>query len=248
MPAVKTASDLYGLPLEEFTAQRNELVKRLKADGEKDEAARVAKLRKPSTAAWAVNQLVRTQSKRIKALFEAGDAIAEAQAQGQPQKLREAAAKQRAELAGLMDRAEGLLDAQGRTLAANVQERVGETLRAAAIDPESRAQAEAGCLTRELQFTGLAGFSTAAAAAPSPGRGPEEQAAKDRRKEIKSAKDAERQARHDLQAAHKELRQADRELAAVQERRAAAVEAAHGAQQALDAASEQLEKLQRGGR
>jgi hypothetical protein len=248
MPPVKTASDLYGLPLEEFTARRNELVKSLKAAGEKDEAARVAKLRKPSTPAWAVNQLVRTQSKRIKALFEAGDAIAEAQAHGQPEKLRQAAAKQRAELAGLMDRAEGLLDAEGRTLAASTQERVGETLRAAAIDPESRTQVEAGCLTRELQFTGLAGFSTAAAAPASPGSRPEEQDPPDRQKEIKSAKDAERRARHGLQAARKELRQAERELAAVQERRAAAVEAAHGAQQALDAASEQLEKLQRGGR
>ena len=248
MPQPDTASDLYGLPLDEFTPQRNELVKRLKADGEKDEAARVAKLRKPSTAAWAVNQLVRTQSRRVKALFEAGDAIAKAQAKGQPDRLREAGAEQRQELAALMDRAEGLLDAEGRTLAANVLERVGETLRAAAIDPESRAQVEDGCLTRELQFTGLAGFSASAAAPPKRKRQAQERSAKERQDEIKAAKDLERQVKHDLHEAQKQLRQADRELAAAQRARDQAANHAAEAEEALAKATEQLEQVQRGGK
>lgn len=248
MPPVKTASDLYGLPLEEFTAQRNELVKRLKAAGEKDEAARVARLRKPSTAAWAVNQLVRTQSKRVKALFEAGDAVAQAQAKGQADKLREAAAEQREELAGLMDRAEGLLDAEGRSLAASVLERVGETLRAAAIDLESRAQVEAGCLTRELQFTGLAGFTAAAAVPAGQSRQGEERAAQERQNEIKTAKDAERQARQDLKDAEQDLRQAEQELATAQRARDAAAKEVDAAQEALAKATARLDQLQRGGR
>ena len=38
-------------------------------------------LRKPSVAAWAVNQLVRTQPKALQALFASGDDLARAQAQ-----------------------------------------------------------------------------------------------------------------------------------------------------------------------
>ena len=53
--------DLYGLPLDRFVAERGALAKALRADGRRDEASRVAALRKPSVAAWAVNQLARTQ-------------------------------------------------------------------------------------------------------------------------------------------------------------------------------------------
>jgi hypothetical protein len=237
MPQVKTASDLYGLPLDEFTAQRNELAKRLKGEGEAEEAARVAKLRKPSTAAWAVNQLVRTQAKDINALFEAGDSVAESQARGQADRLREAAGEQRAQLAGLMSRAQGLLDSEGRALAPNVLERVGETLRAAAIDPECRAQVKDGCLTRELQFTGLGGL----AGAPARSRGADAAA-------IKQAKQREQQAKQDLREAEKALRKADRELEAAQTSRDAAAETVERAEAALAEASEKLDQLQRGGR
>ena len=56
------ANKLYGLPLERFTEERNALAKRLREEGQRDEAATVSKLRKPSVAAWAVNQIVRTQN------------------------------------------------------------------------------------------------------------------------------------------------------------------------------------------
>src|SRR5579872_5994374 len=72
--------DLYGLPLEQFTEQRNALARELRTDGRRDEAAALSKLRKPSVAAWAVNQLVRTQRREVDALFLAGDALMRAQA------------------------------------------------------------------------------------------------------------------------------------------------------------------------
>jgi hypothetical protein len=56
---VREPDDLYALPLEEFTAARNELARSLKAAGDADEAARVKKLKKPPVSAWAVNQLAR---------------------------------------------------------------------------------------------------------------------------------------------------------------------------------------------
>jgi len=69
--------DLYGAPFDRFVPQRTELAKTLRKDGRRDEAAEVAALRKPSVAAWAVNQLIRTQARSVKDLFGAGDALAE---------------------------------------------------------------------------------------------------------------------------------------------------------------------------
>ena len=53
--------ELYGLPLDRFVAERAALAKSLRSEGQREQADQVAKRRKPSVAAWAVNQLVRTQ-------------------------------------------------------------------------------------------------------------------------------------------------------------------------------------------
>ena len=73
-------SDLYGLPLERFTEERNALAKKLRQEGRREQATEVSKLRKPSMAAWAVNQLVRTQRREVEALFKSGDGLQSAQA------------------------------------------------------------------------------------------------------------------------------------------------------------------------
>ena len=65
------ADDLYGLALEQFIPERGALAKALRADKRREEAAAVAALRKPSGAAWAVNQLVRSQLASVQALFAA---------------------------------------------------------------------------------------------------------------------------------------------------------------------------------
>ena len=67
--------DLYGLPLDRFVPERTALSRELRKAGEREQAGEVAALRKPSVAAWAVNQLVRTQRKAIDELLEAGDGL-----------------------------------------------------------------------------------------------------------------------------------------------------------------------------
>jgi hypothetical protein len=223
---VDTPEDLYGLPLEQFIDERAALAKQLRANDERDEAKRVAALKKPTVAAWAVNQLVRTQSKTIKALFQAGDDIAAAAAKGKQgaEKLREATKRQRGALDELMEAAEGLLSAEGKGLGAATLEHVSETLRAAALDPDARDEVAAGCLTRELQPSGLLG--PAAAFEPAP------------------AEDTDR-------AAQREAEQAIRQLKSAQQRRDDAKAAAddaqvavHGAQKALDEAQAELASKQ----
>src|SRR5690348_11137037 len=70
---------LYGLPLGEFTAARNELAKRLRAGGENERAEAVKGLRKPSAAVWLVNQLAHDRELDVQRLLKAGEFLTESQ-------------------------------------------------------------------------------------------------------------------------------------------------------------------------
>jgi len=63
---------LYELPLEEFTAARNELAKQL---GD----ASIKQLKKPKVPAWAVNQLARRREVDVRRLLRAGEQLEQAQ-------------------------------------------------------------------------------------------------------------------------------------------------------------------------
>jgi hypothetical protein len=157
---VQSPEDLYGLPLPQFIPERRGLVKALRNDKRRNEAAAVAAMRKPSVAAWAVNQLVRTQGSSIRVLFEAGDDLAKAQSrtasgESAADALRAATRRQRDAIGELLEAAEGLLSSDGHPLTASTLDRVRETLRAASIDSASREQVEHGCLHQELEFAGL---------------------------------------------------------------------------------------------
>lgn len=179
-------ADLFGLPLDRFVPERTALARALRSEGRGDEAADVARTRKPSVAAWAVNQLVRTQGQDIAQLFEAGDAVREAQdevlsGQSQAGALRAAAERERAAVEQLVSSARGLLTTEGHGLSATVIDRVAETLHAAALEDEARAAVGGGCLTRELRHIGLgvqagqpkpeAAPARATKSAPAAGRG-----------------------------------------------------------------------------
>jgi hypothetical protein len=151
---------LYGAPLERFVAERGELVRTLRQQGEREEAARVARLRKPSVAAWAVNQLVRTQPQSVAELFEAGDALRDAHrtatsGSGDGSTLRTASQRERAAVDLLLQAARGLLTSEGHELSPAIIDRVADTLRAAALDTGARALVRDGRLERELRHVGL---------------------------------------------------------------------------------------------
>ena len=164
--------DLYGLALDRFIPERGALVKQLRANKEREEAARVAALRKPSVAAWAVNQLVRTQQAAVKELFDAGDELRDAQSdllsgEGDGRALRAAGDRERSAVEDLVERARGLLSSAGNELSAAVIDRVSDTLHAAALDEDAREQVRDGRLERELRHAGL-GFGLGAGTAPEP--------------------------------------------------------------------------------
>jgi len=224
---------LYGIPLERFTPERNALAKQLRSEGRREEAARVAKLRKPSLAAWAVNQLVRTQKREIDALFAAGDALREAHEdllarRGDAGSLRRALETERQAVAELTGRARGLLSADGHELSDAKLEQVSDTLHAAALDDDARAAVRDGCLERELRHVGLGALG---AVAPSSPAGPAKRAPRagedrDRAARVKAARKAELEAR-------RRAERAAREVHAAEARRDAAAEALQNAERAL---------------
>ena len=132
----------------EFIGERDAVAKQLRADGRRDEAAAVKALGKPTVAAWAANQAVR--SRRSPPATCGRPAIScrphttrswPARARGA--KLREATERERAAVERLVDAARGLLSAWGGDLSEATIERVRETLHAGAIDSDAREEVAA---------------------------------------------------------------------------------------------------------
>ncbi len=157
---VTDASDLYGLPLERFVGERAALAKVLRGEGRREEAKRAAGLRKPSIAAWAVNQLARAQRAALGDLFAVGDELLRVHAElldgrGDPGALRAAMVRERDAVNQLTQAAHDLLSGADHELSAATLERVSETLHAAAREEHARDLVRVGCLERELRLVGL---------------------------------------------------------------------------------------------
>ena len=146
---------LHGLPLDEFTAARDELARTVRKEGDREGAERVKSLRKPSVSAWAVNQLARNEEGGVRRLLAAGDRLRKAQAAllegGSPDELRQASALVRDSVAELMPVARRILDSPSDA----ALERVAETLRSAAVDDEARELLAQGRLTRDVESVGF---------------------------------------------------------------------------------------------
>jgi hypothetical protein len=257
---VSDAHDLFGLPLERFVPERTALARTLRDEGQREDAAKVGKLPKPSIAAWAVNQLVRTQHRAVSDLFDAGDALQRAQAdllsgRSDGEALRKAAERERAALDALMERAGGLLSSEGHEMSQATLDRVADTLHAAALEEEARAQVREGCLHKELRHAGLGGrggVSGAAVGAPrkrttgtrSKTRTQSERprqatgTARQRAQRLEAARKAEAEARRAARRAEREVRQA-------QERRDRAEAALQEAEDELETALRHAEEAER---
>jgi hypothetical protein len=239
MPIAR-ADDLYGLPLEQFVSERAVLAKTLRGAGDRDEAARVAALRKPSAAAWTVNQLVRTQKKAVAELIEAGDQLVSTQSgllagRGDAKALRDAAQREREAVRKLTEIARGLLSSTGQEPTAATLERVSDTLHAAALDQDARAQVSDGSLVRELQHVGLGAAGFASAPAPRKhGRASEPKAAapapdaKERQSDVRAKAGAERAKAEAAKARLVAARRAEKQARQASDRMARAVEVAQG--------------------
>jgi hypothetical protein len=239
---------LYELPLEQFVSERDALAKRLRGEKRREDADAVKALRKPTVAAWAANQVLRSQPDGRRALLEAGDALRAAQedllaGRGDAAAARSAAEGERRAVGDLVSAARGLARDEG-FLSDAVLDRVRETLHAAATDDDARAEVEAARLDRERRpaaFGGVEGFAAAppARARPAPTKRPRPPQPADRKPAVEGEADREREdrgrerraaardRRRELQAAVREAKAAERDAG---RRRREAERAAHDAE------------------
>ncbi len=141
------AADLYVLPLAQFTAARDHLSQRLKTEGDDEEAKRVAKLRKPSVAAWALNRAARNHPDLVSRLVDSHRELRQA---GSRQAVEGASENRRKAVGALTEVAMAELDAGSL----QTRDRINRTLLAVATDAQGEADLAAGTLVRELEPSG----------------------------------------------------------------------------------------------
>ena len=251
--------ELYGLSLDEFTAARNALAKRLRAEGEKEAAAQVAKLRKPSLPAWAINRVARERPELADAVLDAAAGLAAAQEAivsgsgrealddavgAERDAVEELVAAARAELKGAGSASSGMVD------------RARRTLHAVAGDPELQEELAAARVTADREPVG---FGTApavspalrrraGAAKPRPKAGgksakPKKAAGKDARREREERAEEKRVARRLLDDARRRTHQAERRFEKRERDLERAGERLEAARAAAAAAEEEFAEL-----
>jgi DNA repair exonuclease SbcCD ATPase subunit len=238
-------NELFHGPLEEFTAARNELAKSLRSDGDPEAADWVKGLKKPSRAAWLVNQLAARKPKDVQRLLKAGEELRAAQEEmlagsTDPEKLREVAAGEREAVDSLVQTAEALGREHG--VGSQILDRVGETLQAATTDPEVAEAIEKGQLQKEQRATGIGLVGPATPKAPARGRKKDERAAAERRSRQQQAK-RRKEAERKLATAEKRLEREQAKLDRVREAMEDAEEALHKAELDAHAARRALDEL-----
>jgi len=160
------ASELYALPPGRFTIARDEYVVSARATGQHRLAAEVAKLRKPTLAAWAVNQLVRDQGEMLQRLLDIGRQLLDAQLGLRAGDLRRLTRQRNQILVELTQRARTLSALAGESLSSATLEQVRGTLTAAVADPDNAREVCSGRLTRALSYSGFGVEDRSAAQRP----------------------------------------------------------------------------------
>jgi hypothetical protein len=154
------ADRLYALDPADFTGTRNELAGAATRSGKDELARQIAALRKPSTAAWAVNLLLRRRRPDLQRLLALADRLRDGgtgpDGQG-PREINQMAGR----LVTAMVRLAGDLAAeQGHPLSPALTDQVRGTLRAAMANRSAAAAVLSGHLVAALepaQLTGLGG-------------------------------------------------------------------------------------------
>ncbi|MEU8325664.1 hypothetical protein AB0C33_45480 [Nonomuraea sp. NPDC048881] len=156
----EVAGRLYAVPPAEFTAARAAEVRAAKEAGDVRLSRDIAKLRKPTVSAWAVNRLARQHPAELAELLGVGERLRaawQAQDAGALAELTRSRGEATAKVARLARQAGGL--------SAAAASEVDQTLDAAVVDAGAADQVRAGRLAKPLSYSG---FAPAPAPAPAP--------------------------------------------------------------------------------
>jgi hypothetical protein len=153
--------ELYGVDPDEFVATRKRLAAELKAEGATSVAKEVQGARRPTVAAWALNQLRRRETDRLAEFLARSRDLRNASRD----ELRDAMAAQRTAFNALADAALGVLGARAND---GYRTQITATLHAATADEAVAAQLAQGRLTREIAEVGFPASGPVLSSVPSP--------------------------------------------------------------------------------
>ena len=244
---------LYQLPLTEFTSTRDELVKRLRSQGDRERAQEIKALRKPTAAAWLVNQLARGRELDVQRLLKAGESLTKSQAKAAAGKsFSEARRDEQRALERLAEAAREI--AEGAGIGSAALGKATETLRAASLTAEGRELLRRGRLSEELEppgfeaLTGMEGLGQKPAPAKTkPPRGDlraqKRQAVKKARERVRRLRAEERELATAARAAAREAERAEAEAGAARSHAVKTREKARAMSDQREAAEAELDRL-----
>ncbi|WP_404960065.1 hypothetical protein [Streptomyces sp. 147326] len=159
MDVESVAVELSELRPSEFTAARDEYVAKARKAGDRQLAAAIAALRKPTVAAWTAGLLARRRPKEAHGLVQLGEALRTAHRTLDAERLRKLSHDQHVEIGRLARTARALAAEAGQAVSEPVLHEVEQILHAVLADPDVAAQWAAGRLVKApdavLGFTGL---------------------------------------------------------------------------------------------
>ncbi|MBP6996815.1 MAG: hypothetical protein KBB39_11815 [Phycicoccus sp.] len=146
---------VYAVSPEHFMATRSALVTQAKASGNAAVAKDISRLRRPSVAAWAINNLVRTRPDVVANLIGVGVRMRSAQAALDGPALSALRAPRNAAMSDFTTAAMVQAAAQGRFLVATVQDQIEATAVASLADEVAADAVASGALIKALSYSGF---------------------------------------------------------------------------------------------
>lgn len=242
------AVELHTLVPSAFTAARTSRAKEAKSKGDAELAKLIAQLPKPSTAAWAVNMLVRHGTKEFASVLELGASLGSAQEHQDHDRLRTLGQQRPRVLAAAVEQARAVAEGLGVKVSGAAALEIEATLRAAMTDPAAANALRSGQLVRALSTNGLepVDLSGAVAIAGAPDvvvtkAGPDDDGPQ--RERVDSQREREK-AQTALLEAQRNADKADMELAKAEREKAEAVRRSEQLEAEVKTAKDKLASLQ----
>lgn len=142
-------------------AARTQFVREAKEAGDKDAAARISKLRKPSQAAWVLNLLARREPKELQRLANLGAALRDAHGRFDGETLRDLSRQRHQLMRAMVAQVRSLATEEGHKLSETVIRDVESVFTAALADPKVTEILMAGTLSATTDLSEQEGWPEA---------------------------------------------------------------------------------------
>lgn len=203
MELEKVALELYGLRPNEFVTVRDQRASEARSAGDKNLAAEIKRLRKPTVSAWLANSLVRERPDEVTGLLRLGEQMRTAQQSLDGDELRALSQRRKTAIASLVESANTVAGAADEHPNDAALKELTSTLDAAVADPDAANALRAGQLITALSYSGFGVFDLtppSSTTSPRPKQAKErkggtEKKAPDRSKDTERAKVALTQAK-----------------------------------------------------